>query len=82
MSKKIRKPKAVSGRGYVGLWRNGELGWCVAEFISNRYRVADGPSERFDQNAPSKDRAYLCEITIRPVLTKDGRPITRKPRNP
>jgi hypothetical protein len=73
--KKIEVPKAVKGRGYVGTWGDpdNKLGWALPDYLGQTR-----PGKCFRTFANPGVRAYLCEITIKPVLDGKGRPITRK----
>jgi len=79
--KRVRARDSVIGRGYVGRWRDGTLGWCMPSHMSG-IRTADGPSEVFERNAREGDRVVLCEITVRVVRDSLGREITRKAKRP
>lgn len=74
MSKKVKIPKAIKGFGYSGVWQNGEIGWNVTQYIDSRRRYVSPPDST---NFIKGERAFLCEIIIRPVKDKKGRPITK-----
>lgn len=75
MSNKIKIPKANKGKGYVGTWSNNVLGWHVPNHLQGG-RATEKPS-RFAKQFAQGGRFFLCEITIKPVLDKKGRPITK-----
>jgi hypothetical protein len=75
MTKKIKIPKSVRGYGYSGVWICPEntIGWGTTPFIS-------GKSDRSYPSGPPnhlRGRFFLCEISIKPLLDKKGRPITK-----
>lgn len=78
MSKKITVPKAIKGYGYSGSWNApmNTIGWNTTPFVS-------GPGDRKYPGTPVRNentigvRFFLCEITIKPLLDKKGRPITK-----
>ena len=65
MSDKPKKIKKTVAKAYVGLWRDGSLGWYVPDFISSdRYPCAvssDTPGYAVGE------WGYLCEVTIKPI---------------
>ncbi len=75
---KINLPKPTKGHGFCGVWQDGNIGWNIPNHLS-KYNIkyaAEKPYIRdfyFDNN----DRLYLCEINIKPIKNKLGRPITR-----
>ena len=74
---KIKIPESVTGYGYVGAWKSpkSKLGWFVAPFI---YGKQDRQNPAITDNPNAKgERFFLCEITIKPVLDKKKRPITK-----
>jgi hypothetical protein len=77
-TKKIQVPKANKGKGYVGVWRNGKIGWFLPMFIQGPNRSAEMPNSNSSLNG---ERVYLCEITIKPILDKNGRPKTKLIKN-
>ena len=87
MKKRRKTTLPTTTRGYVGLWRDGSVGWFMCEFVSANARMPSGrlryPAEppRRDPNA-SGETAVLCEITVRPVRRKDGRLVTRRFQEP
>jgi hypothetical protein len=75
--KKILKKlvlKPVKGKGFVGLWNTGELGWGMPNHIQKK-----GISTPHIENRPylKGHKFYLCEITIKPLKSKNGRYITK-----
>jgi hypothetical protein len=72
----------AKGYGFVGRWHSGKIGWCLPSHLPGyprRYGV-ERPSDLFNRNAFEKDRAVLCEITVRVVKDKLGRQILRRPK--
>jgi hypothetical protein len=86
MAKKISVPKQVKGYGYSGVWHypKNTLGWNTTPFIAGKYD-RKCPSDPADtKNHGNNQRYFLCEITIKPLVDKKGRPITKifgKPKN-
>ena len=72
MSKRIEIPKPAMGYGYVGAWKDGDIGWGLPNALHDR---RSGPREDFWGH--KNVRTFLCKITIEPVTDVDGRPITR-----
>lgn len=88
-SKKKLKEKSnkVKAYGFVGAWRDGTLGWLMPEHIYGwgekvSRKFPDRPAKTF-LNEPQ--RLVLCEITVKVVKNKKGKPIVRyggnKPRD-
>ncbi len=76
MSDKINLPKATKGKGYVGTWRTDELGWWMPEHVHPG--STGSPNEQAMQKGFFKgERIFLCEIIIKPLKDKKGRPITK-----
>lgn len=73
IEKTIKKSKFV-GYGYVGIWKNGEIGWCLPRFLGDK-RNAGWP-EPTDRN--KNEPFYKCKITIEAI--KDKRGLYRKNR--
>lgn len=70
------KIKNNKGYGFVSVWRDGKLGWFMPAHLtgySRRYGV-DSPNGHECQKG---ERAYLCEISVKLVKSKNGRVITR-----
>lgn len=71
MSKNMKKEV---GYGYVGLWSDGTLGWCLPEHLS--------PYIKYPQKITAEDWnvgewSYKCKITIEPIKNEKGK-ITRR----
>ena len=82
MTAKLPIPKATTGKGYVGVFRNGPVGWFLPEHLCG-HRTAEPPNPKISQyysraEEPDGHRTYLCRITIEPLTDKLGRPITRR----
>lgn len=84
MSKAKPIPKPVISYGYVGVWREPrQVGWFLPRHACQNHRKpcgrfygpCDPPSD--DPNARG-ETFYLCEIRVRPLRDKRGRPITRR----
>lgn len=70
-----RTTTRARGYGYVARWLDGTLGWWLPDHLSGWRRSADHPSSNeFNEGEP----AFLCEITIKQVFDKRGRPIVRR----
>lgn len=78
MSKKITVPKPIKGFGYSSTWSDGSLGWETTPFVTNS-KSRKYVSPPLPERNPSMrgERFFLCEITIKPILNKKGRPITK-----
>jgi hypothetical protein len=72
-TKKIQLPKANKGKGYVGVWRNGKIGWFMPKFISGAKHIEEPNANLYLHGG----RVFLCEIIIKPLKDKKGRPITK-----
>lgn len=79
MSKKIKKPKPNKAYGFLGLWINDKAGWMGLSHIGGSREDPDYPYDKDEErNEIMKgERLYLCEIIVKPVFDKKGRPITR-----
>ena len=76
---KTKTPKHTKAYGFVGVWSDNSIGWSMPQYLHN-YDTRHNPSKYLKDANPSfldDDRLYLCEVTIKPVLDKLGRPITR-----
>ena len=79
MTKRLKVPKAIKARAFVGVWGDNELGWGIPTCLSDgmRTRVVNPAWEKI---AVPGDQCFWCDITITPVLVGRGkkrRPITR-----
>ena len=75
MSKRITAPKATKARVYSGMWLDGTIGWETGPHI---HPDGDPSMSDFDRNPYiGGERFFLCEVTLKPILNKSGRPITR-----
>ena len=73
---KIKLPESIKGKGFCGKWLDNQIGWNIPNHLCGGKRYANKPHMReFCFN--DTDRLYLCEITIKPLKDKLGRPITR-----
>jgi hypothetical protein len=77
-TKRIQVPKANKGKGYVAVWQRGKLGWWLPNHLYGGSGAAD-PVNHYAVKAGylEGERVYLCEITIKPILDKNGRPKTK-----
>lgn len=78
--KKVKLPKESKCYAFLGVWRDGNAGWMGASHLGGCRRFPDYPAT--NNNPERKDRLdgerlFLCEITIKPITTKNGKPITR-----
>jgi hypothetical protein len=76
MSKKIKIPKATKGKGYSGVWKSEQLGWWVTDHVHPK-SLGDPNMQAIEKGYLKGERVFLCEITIKPLLDKKGRPITK-----
>jgi hypothetical protein len=78
-NKKIKIPKATKAYGFSGVWQSGCVGWMGLSHIgSKERRYPEYPNMNGERAEILKgERLFLCEITMKPVLDKKGRPITR-----
>lgn len=76
-TKKIVIPKPNRGYGYVGIFRNNTLGWFMPEHLSEDKKYP-GCNYRIKELGIDIDlRFFLCEIILKPIKDKLGRPITK-----
>lgn len=79
-SKKLLFPKATKGYGYCGVWNSpsNHIGWMCSPHVGG---ASDKkyPSHLSPTRYPEikGERLYLCEIIIKPLRDKRGRPITK-----
>lgn len=79
MSKKIQIPKSVKGYGYAGAWSSlkNTIGWNMTPYVTGKID-RKYPSDPADtKNHGNNQRYFLCEITVKPLVDKKGRPITK-----
>ncbi len=81
-NKKLIIPKSSKGYGFCGTWLDETIGWNIPNHLSNvahlkRRYSSEKPYERSLEYIQDDHRFYLCEITIKPIKDKLGRPITR-----
>lgn len=79
---KIEFPKANKGYGYAGVWtrpKDGPIvGWMApAYLVGGSRKYPDMPDEDKLKAYAKGERLFLCEITMKPVKDKKGRPITK-----
>jgi hypothetical protein len=76
VSNKIKIPTKTKGKGYVGTWKTDELGWWMPQHV---HPASTGePNEVAVEKGYFKgERVFLCEIIIKPLKDKKGRPITK-----
>ena len=76
---KIKTPKSTKAYGFVGVWDDNSIGWSMPQYL-HKHDTRHNPSSYRKDTSPcflNYDRLYLCEVTIKPILDKLGRPITR-----
>lgn len=65
--------------GYCGVWKyhkpNPSIGWFCSPFVTGEYDRRH-PSVTTNEHTIGK-RMFLCEIIIKPLKDKKGRPITK-----
>lgn len=62
------------GYGWVGKWRNGDIGWRLPKHLSYPPNMPD------IDNVLRGKTLYHCRITIEVLHARNGRPITKIPR--
>ena len=82
MSKRVKIPSSITrGFGWSSIWSDGSLGWFCSEHFSQtncKRRYAGELPEKYSKAFPAgRDRFFLVEVTMKPVLSKSGRPITK-----
>jgi hypothetical protein len=77
MTKKVQLPKTNKGKGYVGTWRHGKIGWWMPEFVSGPPYIEKPNAEAVSKGFLKGERVFLCEIIVKPLKDKKGRPITK-----
>ena len=79
MTKRKKNLDCTTGKGWVGRWRDGSVGWVMPEHLKGySYGSADAPHTR--RYIEADDKFYLCKITVHVLKDKKGRPITRSAR--
>lgn len=84
-TRKLAVPKAATGYAYVRKWADGAVGWCGVSHVfddGDSRRHPTPPSDLWVSYARPGDRAYLCRVTLTPVLDAKGRPITKVKEEP
>lgn len=77
-TKKIQLPKENKGYGYTGVWKDGKAGWFMPSHIVGGDFTRQYPDTPLMSHPCLKgERLFLCEITIKPLTDKKGRPITK-----
>lgn len=85
MSDTLRKPRDAKprvGYGYVGVWSDGTLGWCMPKHVSSHDKDVKS-ARRYVHKVDATEwntgsQSYLCRITIAPVRDSRGRFIVRR----
>lgn len=78
MSKKIKVPKQMKAYGFTGVWQNGQIGWMGLSHIGGSRDYPDNPSMDGERKEILKgERLFMCEVIVKPLLDKKGRPITK-----
>lgn len=75
-TKKIVIPNPTKGYGYIGTFRDNTLGWFMSEHLS-RDKKYPGYNYRAEGFVKPNQRFFLCEIVLKPIKDKLGRPITK-----
>lgn len=73
------KLKKLTAYGYVGFWRDGDIGWCMPRCL-NSYDKPNKPDGVSSRDFGAGSYGHLCKITITPILKrqKDGPLLKRK----
>lgn len=74
---KIKVPKPVKAYGYSARWSDGTIGWFTSRFPSTSRKFPDDIPNLAEAPTTSGERFFLCEIKIKPLIDKKGRPITK-----
>jgi hypothetical protein len=78
MSKKLKIPKPTKCYGYTGVWQDGSVGWMGVSHLGGSKKYPEMPNMSDGRYGILQDeRLFLCEITVKPLLDKKGRPITK-----
>jgi hypothetical protein len=62
------------GHAWVALWLDGTPGWGIPQHVGGFTGSPEG------NYIPDGEKLYYCEITVRIVRRKDGRPTVRRLR--
>lgn len=73
----MKIPKSVKSRAWVGVWKDGTIGWQVPSYITES--GSSRPLAMWGHWKEYKTQFYRCEVIIRPLLDKRGKPIMRRP---
>lgn len=84
IKKRIRKEDKYTksiGRTWSGRWNDGTLGWGIGPFV-DPYGTSIVRSEGGDwfwkgDKGTDRDKVFLCEVVIKQIFDKNGRPIVR-----
>lgn len=79
MTNKVQIPTPVKGYGYAGKWSDGRIGWFMPRHVSGAYdrKSPDDGVDKDSHQYMKGERIFLCEIIVKPLKDKKGRPITK-----
>jgi len=71
--------RVITTRDYDWAWQTGKVGWMGLSHIGGDRRYPDQPNMETDvrKDLLAGKRLFLCEITVKPLLSKNGKPITK-----
>lgn len=76
------KIRPIKGKAWCGVYRDGQLGWVLPEFLDPRTSLSDHQKNVLAGIGDGKNYAdsdfYRVEITIRPILNRRGKHIVRR----
>lgn len=82
---KVKMPKANVVYAFLAVWKDNKAGWMGASHLCGTRNSPDYPADRDDQVNRKElldgNRLFMCKITIEPLKTKTGKPITRIYKN-
>lgn len=72
---KLKSDKKETGRGWFGVWCNGEIGWTGPAHFDGHSNYPKRP--KLHNMVRPEHEFYLCEVTVKPIKDKMGRLIKR-----
>lgn len=74
----MKTPRKTVGYGYVGVWRDGDLGWVLPWCVTGKSDARNPTYPSENHFVSDEDVFYKCRITVELVKGKNGKPIRRK----
>lgn len=68
------------GFGYVGRWKNGDVGWFMPRMVGGRHDNEPPNDDASKFVGDDGETFVLCRITVEQVFASNGRAITRRVR--